>query len=533
MKPDSLRAERRWVLAWAVVVVAVSSLPYLYGAAITPHGYRFVGFTHNIDDAFVYMSWARQAADGSFFIRNLFTNEPQAGRAFNVLFLAMGWTARYTHLPPEWVFHLFRAVLGTALIMAVWSFGRRFLVSREQRKMLVLLAGFSSGIGWLIPGARMPVGPIDEWQPEAVTFLSIYLNPLFLAGMLLMLGTLHYLLAAEKTGRFGDAVRAGICLLVLGNVHTYDVVTTAAVWTAYLAASAFLDRAVKTRTLCLSFVAALTAAPAAAYQYWVYRTDEVFRVRVHTPAESPAVWSLLAGYGLVLAGAAAGAVLAARRTAQRDSTGKTANDVRLLIAWAVTGFIIPYAPFAQQRKLIMGLHIPLCVLCAYAAGAVLQRIAMPWRRLALVGFVAAASITNVLFVSEDIRFLNQGTTAPRYPAYVSEPELAAMRWIAKNTPADSTILAPPSFSLFTPGFTGRQVYYGHWSETPDYAGKIRQWVRAEKNTRAFESLLRQSRADYFVIFGSSRPAVKQAGLHLEKVFESPARPTVVVYRVGT
>ena len=81
----------------------------------------------------------------------------------------------------------------------------------------------------------MPTGSVDIWQPEAITFLSIYLNPLFLAGLLLMLGLV--LLAGACAARGQGAIRGirGLHLLVLGNVHTYDVLTVACVWTAYLA----------------------------------------------------------------------------------------------------------------------------------------------------------------------------------------------------------------------------------------------------------------------------------------------------------
>ena len=55
--------------------------------------FSFLGLTHNIDDGAVYLSWMRQSADGHFFIRNLFTNEPQVARQFNLLFLVMGGLA--------------------------------------------------------------------------------------------------------------------------------------------------------------------------------------------------------------------------------------------------------------------------------------------------------------------------------------------------------------------------------------------------------------------------------------------------------
>ena len=229
MKPD---AERNWVLIWAAVIVLLSSVPYLYGLANTPPGWHFVGLTHNIDDGAVYLSWMRQAADGGFFIRNLYTTEPQLAIQFNLLFLIMGWFAAITRLPLIWVFHIFRAGLGICLIWAIWRFAKLFMDDPNERRILIPLVGLSAGVGWLIPGNGPPTGPVDTWQPEAITFLSIYLNPLFLAGLILMIGAFYWLVLAHRTGCPACAALAGASLLLLGNIHTYDVFTVACVWTA-------------------------------------------------------------------------------------------------------------------------------------------------------------------------------------------------------------------------------------------------------------------------------------------------------------
>ena len=50
-----------------------------------------------------------------------------------------------------------------------------------------------------------------------------------------------------------------------------------------------------------------------------------------------------------------------------------------------------------------------------------------------------------------------------------------MRYLRKHSAPSDTIFAPPTFALFTPAFTGRPVYYGHWSETPDYSVKLMEW----------------------------------------------------------
>lgn len=496
-KPE--RSELRWVIVWAVLIVMLASLPYMWGAIITPQGYSFTGLTHNIDDGAVYLSWMRQAADGHFFIRNLFTNEPQPVRQFNVLFLAMGWFAAITHLPLVIVFHLARIALGIALILCIWQFSKLFL-DEKQRRLLVPLVGLSSGVGWLIPNVTMPIGSVDMWQPEAITFLSIYLNPLFLAGLLLMIGAFYWLELARREGSTRYAVYAGLHLLLLGNIHTYDVLTVACVWTAYLIYLRFqiADCRLTFRTVGLSALAAVIAAPSVAYQYWVYAIDPVYRARANSPIPSPPVWSFFEGYGLVLVGAVVGASLLVRRS---RNTQYSIPNTRLLVVWSIVGFAVPYIPIAQQRKLIMGLHVPLCILCAFALSRLMARLPASLGRIALVGLLIFAAGSNVRFLGNDMKLLRTGRTVTHYAAYLSTSEVTAMRYLGQHAKPSDTILAPPGFSLFAPALTGRQVFYGHWSETPDFSDKVDEWrALGASDLPSGERLgiVHDSRATYYV-----------------------------------
>lgn len=551
-KPE--RSELKWVVTWAVVIVLLASLPYLWGMFITPPGSSFLGLTHNIDDGAVYLSWMRQAADGHFVFRNLFTNEPQAAMQFNVLFLKMGWFAAFTHLPLIVVFHLFRIVLGIALILGIWQFSKLFLDDPKQRRLLVPLVGLSAGIGWLIPGAKMPTGSVDVWQPEAITFLSIYLNPLFLAGLLLMLGSFYWLELARREGKARYAAFAGLHLLVLGNVHTYDVLTVACVWTVYLVALWIANGRFPSKAVGLSALAAAIAAPSVAYQYWVYTIDPIYRARANTPIPSPPIWSYFEGYGLVLLGAVAATILLVR---SRNTQYSILNSkCLLLVVWSVVGFAVPYIPIAQQRKLVMGLHIPLCILCAYALGALVNGfrgmktnesgfLTSMWAprvvelRILLLSilFWTFVLISPLDFILMDMELLNQSRTVTHFSPYMGDQESAAMRYLrAHGKPTDS-IYAPPDFALFAPEMTGLAVYYGHWSETPEYRGKYLDWAAgvdpSTLDSRGLETLLR-SGATYLVSYGEYGYQLSDAARpYLKRVFSAGSEPTnyVAVYQV--
>ncbi|MCX6345205.1 MAG: hypothetical protein NT018_09020 [Armatimonadetes bacterium] len=498
------KLELKWVLIWMIVIVLLSSLPYIIGLAAAPHGYQFLGLTHNIDDGAVYLSWTRQAADGHFFIKNLFTNEPQAARQFNLLFLAMGGFARIMSIPVIWVYHIFRCLLGMGLILIVYKFASLFLDKPAQRRLLIPIVGLSSGIGWLLPNAVAPTGSVDMWQPEAITFLSIYLNPLFLAGLILMIGSMYFLVLAQRTGQPVHAVYAGLFLLLLGNVHTYDVITVGCVWAAYMLVVWITERTFPTRAVLLSILAAAIAMPSVAYQFYLYSVDSVFRARANSLTPSPVIWSYFAGYGLVLLLAILGAVLSMkseRQATEVNSKSQIRNPGLLLVVWSVVGFIIPYIPIGQQRKLIMGLHVPLCILCVIGLSWLSARVPSELKRALFLLFIAFSMGSSVKFLANDANQVSIGLTAPGYAPYISDSELAAMLYLRNHAKPEDSILAPPTFALFIPAFTGHAVNYGHWSETPNYGDAVTRWRAlgdTDLNYNAWFSLICESKSSYYV-----------------------------------
>jgi hypothetical protein len=259
----------------------------------------------------------------------------------------------------------------------------------------------------------------------------------------------------------------------------------------------------------------------------------VFRSRVESPVPSPALWAYLAGYGFVLVLAAIGAW-----TALRERRGAL-----MLVVWSVIGFALPYLPVAQQRKLVMGLHIPLAILATIAIAQITSRAGK--RNVTAVAFLLVLILapSNLLFMqdrtrmAEDIKLLKEQTTAPHVSAYLSNDELAALRWLRGHSNRDDVVLAFPDTALFTPVVAGNRVYYGHWSETPDYNEKVAEWrmfIDAATPDEWRRTFLKQAGARY-IIYPSQIQAIDQMQLfdlrasdYAELVFESG---NMAVYRV--
>lgn len=465
-------AERRWAWGWALGVMAAASLPYLLLLAITPPGRVFWGFVNNPDDHCVYLAWMRQAADGHFFLRNLFTGDRQAGRTINLFFWALGILARVTHLPLALVYHLARFGFGALLLVLVYHLAAFLSEDLLSRRAAFFFAAFSSGLGWLMwpgPGASPPSVPADTWQPEAITFLSLYANGLFCAAMAAMVATFLCLLVAQHTGNLRPALGAGLLLFLLGNFHSYDVITVAVVWAVYLLVTGLLSRRAPIPELRQGSVAAAIGLPAVLYQYYLLRTDPVFQARAAVPTSSPAVWYYLVGYGLLIPLALLGAgCLIAPGSARRPGA-------LLPIVWALTGFAVIYVPVSFQRKLAEGLHLPIAILAAFGAVALARHVRVrPAYSPALVVFLLLLTVpSNARFVSVE---LNRAVTenlgsSLLHPVFWPRREIEAMRRLEEWVPPNGLVQALPMTSCLIPAISGRRVWAGHWGETPDFGIK--------------------------------------------------------------
>ena len=503
--------EPRLVAALIALTLLASCLPYALGYFLAPvmgrGGATFIGTPYNIDDYCNYLSWLRQMADGHFFIHNLFTTDPQKDIEFNVFFWLLGRVMAVTHCSPQAVLQFARIAGGLGLLALTYRFYRYCLPDDAPARLTAFgFACLSSGFGWLVWPRWLDKnhsgGPVDSWQPEAYTFLSLYTSALMTVSTLLILGALYALLLGERTGRWKYAVIAGLCGAVLGNMHSYDVLHLAAAWGVFLLVLTVLRRG---RGMAprwgRGLLALALSAPTTLYIAYMYKVEAVFQKRANVPTLSPRVlltwhgqpvlfhghsvllpapWDYALGYGLVFLLACVALWLVVRQTrpsphlapSLKEKAGGEVSPLLFAACWAVGGFLIAYFPIAFQRKMLMGEHLPLCLLAGVGA-AWLVRTCVPARIAgwALAGLVLLSAPSNALFLTRDMRHLTQNRSETHLAPFLDKSLVDVYAWFRTNTPVDAKVVGPPSLCTYLPGETGRAVWAGHWGETPDYAEK--------------------------------------------------------------
>jgi hypothetical protein len=473
------RDEWRWAVWASLAVMGLTCLPYLFGWFITPPGYHYMGLLANPDEHNVYLGWMRQVLRGELLFHDPFTTEPQPARFFLGFFLALGLAARGTHIPPIWVYHVARVICGALLLVAVYALAAQLCERRFTRRLAWAFAAFSSGLGWLYalaaPGAT--VHPIDYGprlvMPEAITFLTLLLNPMFACSVALLAAMWAAYLAAVRADSWRLAALGGAAALMLGNVHTYDVFPAWLTLAAYVVAAGIIGRRMPVREMKFAALIAVMAAPFVAYQYWVFQTNVVFHDKAVTLKLTPPLAHFAAGFGLVLALAIPGGVMALRRRSPAQA---------LPVIWAVVTLLLVFlTPVSFQRKLAEGVHIPLCLLAASFVGEwAAPRMSRSAALALAVLLVAAACPSNVFFMARGARDLMTNNRAYLRvlmpPLYLRADTVEAMTWLRENTRMEQGVMCASLEGSYVPGVAGNTVFVGHWDETLHYPRKLKQVV---------------------------------------------------------
>lgn len=569
--------ERRFYLLLGSLALVLASLPYLYGWLKTPAGLTYSGLTSNIDDCLVYFSWMVEVGRGHPVHHNLFSTETQDPKLFYAWFWFLGKLARVLGELPQ-AFHVGRLLGGGLLLWAVVGLLQETLTDTRARKAAFALVCFSSGFGWLFGGYNPARGftlqPIDTFQPEAITFLSLYYSPLFAPMTAAMVFFITALRRAVRTERLADIWPACVAGALLGNSHTYDIIPLFAVSLVWL----LIERRF-TLKAWLPFVVAFGATfPTTAYTAWASRVDPLFRARAWTNEGTwtPAPWWVLLGFGLPLL-FAMGTLVRAKgvpstgtpssweglleqlntiRNRSRDAF-RDRSARRLLLAWAIVGLLVAYLPFPFQRKLLMGVHLPLCLLGGVGLSRLVSRLSGDFPKIALFFAVVLSSVSNVLYLLADIGRLdtNAGTTAHR--PYLSEDEHQVLAYLHDHgVETDAVLVAPDPSALrrypntFQPHLSGyiavygrKRVYNGHWSETLNYPAKnaaTLRFFREGTDDEVRKALLKENHIRY-VVYVNPLAGADLAEYHpVDWLLGTPPaylapvliRPSLTVFRVS-
>jgi hypothetical protein len=459
--PQITSKEWRWATSWSIIVVLLSCVPYLVATLTAPEGWQFAGILVNPYDGNSYLAKIRQGMEGSWLFHLTYTPEPHQGAFIFTFYLALGHLAALLGLSPIWMFHLARVSAGLGLLLVAFRFIAGVTSQPQERWLAFALILTASGLGWL--GILIGAFPIDLWVPEAFVLYSLYANPHFPLAMALML----IIFQEVQSSRF-DVQRfalVGLTALALALTLPFALLTVWAVLIVFLDWLYVTNRSLPRPQIWLTLSVGLFSAPVIAYDYWVSTTNPILAGwSAQNITTAPPPWDLLLGYGLVGLLATGGGWLIARQRPLKPESGEW-----LVFWWAATSLILLYLPFDLQRRLITGLHLPLCILAAIGLFRWLPHIGFKPSQLRPIAtiVVIVGALGTLLVWALPLLAIRQSPDVSETTAllFIRPEEATAFTWLRENTTPDDIVLASPRLGLFLPGQAGTRTFYGHPFET--------------------------------------------------------------------
>jgi hypothetical protein len=486
------RREWAWAAGLALIVMALTTAPYLAAASHNSEAWSFGGSLVGVDDGNAYIAKMMRGATGSWLYTIPYTSEPQSGVFLHIFYLLLGHLAGPHHTALVITFHIARIICGFALLLCSYYFLAEFLPEMRQRRLGLLLVALGGGLGWLItllsPKALFNSLPVDFISPEAFSFLILFGLPhLAAARSLMLLGLVAFLR--------GHGLRAGLALVGVGLFQPLAVGVAWAVVGTFLLLSAWRQRLGPEwrRDLRSAVVLGVLSAPLLLYTVSIMTTNPLLaKWNSQSPLPSPNPVHYVLAYGVWLALAAAGwAVL--RRTSPRQAL--------FAAGWILILPVLLYLPINPQRRLAEGVQLPLAALAVTGLTMALRR----WQKWLTPVALLLTLPTAVLLWLGALAVAQ----APSEPIFHPTDELAAFAWLAEHGHTGEVALSAQSTGNALPAYTPLVPFIGHGPETLDLERKaalVAAFYQGATHSVERRALLGGERIRY-VIFGPHERAL--------------------------
>ncbi|RMF77288.1 MAG: hypothetical protein D6737_18170 [Chloroflexi bacterium] len=525
MRTSISRQEWRRVIIYALVLMILTSLPYLIGWLTTPDGRTFTGFVLGIDDGNSYIGKMRLGARGLWQFHLFYSPEaPQSAPLIFLPYIIPGQLAGlFSSAESESlystlviIFHIMRVVFGFVMTLVIYRFIAIFLRGPKTRFFALILATLGGGLGWLllVLGQDNFLGsaPPEFFIPEGFTFLILLTLPHVALARAAWLGGLIALFEAETRDDWRRyAVIAGVLWLIVGLAVPFYLVILYIVLGAWGLALWTRARKFPMQFAIRGISATLITLPLAIYYAITFSSNDAFaQWSAQNLLPSPHPIHYLLAYGLFALLAIPGGRWAWRRG------NLVSSHHTLLVGWVLIVPILVYLPINVQRRMAEGVLVPLAILAAAGARLLAVQWSKPnrrtqWRRIRVITFAIVLPSSLLILAGSTLTTL---TAKP--PLFRPTAEVRAFAWLNQHAQPGEVVLSTKETGNVIPAWTNLRVYVGHGPETlfsDQREPQADRFFAGELSAEEREAMLNESGVDY-IFYGPAERALSDANLAL-------------------
>jgi hypothetical protein len=363
--------------------------------------------------------------------------------------LLLGHVARWLGVSLDPVYHGARVLASELFLITAYHFIARFIEPVRQRVGVWLLFIFSSGAGWL----ALPTLTSDFWVSEAYPFLTLFSNAHFPLTWSSLLWLFEWTLPGLAMPGWRQWILVVWVITLQALIQPMVLLSVGLLVGGMVLGRWLISRRFHLKEWLTLGGVGLASLPWLLNAFFVTRaSSQLAGWNAQNLTPSPPWWDALLSGGLPLGLALVGVVIAARR--------RTACD-QVLLYWFGLSLLALYAPFALQRRLSLGLWMPMILLAVLGwREGLAPRLPARWRR----PLVALAAIL-MLLTNSLVYLTTTFAVQERHPKlFLTTAEVVGLQWLAKHA-TGQVVLASPELGLFIPAQTDARVIYGHPFET--------------------------------------------------------------------
>jgi len=515
--PISPSSRPRWLYIFALLVMVVTTIPYLMGYAAQGTEWRFTGFVFGVEDGNSYIAKMLGGAAGEWLFRTPYTALPQRGVIAFLPYMLLG---KLTAPPAQHaqlvaLFHLFRFGAGILAILATYDFIAIFTTEHRLRVWGVVLASLGGGLGWVMVllGQKDLFDwlPLEFYSPESFGFLALYGLPHLAMSRALLLWGLRAYLVGDVSRFTHHASHAGIYWLIMGFFQPLAVVVAWSVMGAHLFALGVVNIIQKWKNDQVDWqpwqpwlpwkiffqkavVAGLISSPIVFYSAVTFFLDPVLKAwKAHSYVLAPNIFAYLAAYGLFIPFVIAGMIKIFRYPKEKDC---------LLVAWIFITPILVALPFNFQRRLAEGVWVALIILALKSLENLTEKKKTRWTWL----WTLTLPSTLILLIGGIV-----SVSSPSQPIFRPTAETTAFQYLAQNAEAEAVVLSSYQTGNALPAWAPMQVVLGHPVETihfEELPARIQDFYQLDTSPEDRQTLLDEYQVDYIFYGPAERDLVE-------------------------
>lgn len=445
--------KREYIFALIIILFTniISFVPYINGALNTPKGCYFIGYPYPLDTNKYFGQMLQGARKGILYYQNHLTTEPHQPAILFNFYLVLGKIAQIFHLNFIMMFHIARVLLGTALLIYIYSKSHFFFKESYHRLGVLVLLCFSSGF---------------SSPSEADTFKAITLFPHFVTAMLLMVVYFYnfcYFSSYRSTRT--SLYLCAVMIFLTGIIHPWNILTMFFISLLFFIAFIIRKQLLLSKELLLGYLVLLIVAIAILGLHLnTLRTNPVFKAVAEQNISSiKSIGEVINYFGVLWIPTIIGAILALRRYK---------SSLMLFPAlWLIGSLFLISLPFSFQRRVVEGLHIPIVFSTAFCLFIISEKLSV---KLLLSKKSTAIVIIILTLMASTFHNLYSLRFPSDHPDFVYYPPIEMvknMEWIDENVPENSNIMASIATGQLLCRYTLTNSFVVHSVETVDFNEK--------------------------------------------------------------